>query len=110
MTETDGTNRPARPVRRRRPRGTVPTGPVRASAHVCQAASCLSAQSDQVFDALAERVAEAGLTDVAVKRVGCLGLCAAGLVEMPESGRLFERVGPDDLGGLLGGSTPSGRV
>ncbi|HEU4900326.1 MAG TPA: NAD(P)H-dependent oxidoreductase subunit E, partial [Actinomycetota bacterium] len=103
MTETAGTQRSARPVRRRRPRGTVPTGPVRASAHVCQAASCLSAGSDQVLDALAERVAQAGLDDVAVKRVGCLGLCAAGpLVEVAESGRLFERVGPDDLGGLVG--------
>ena len=52
---------------------------------------------------------------MAVKRVGCLGLCAAGpLVEVPESGRLFERVGPDDLGDLLGelqavrpGATPA---
>ncbi|HET8788359.1 MAG TPA: NuoF family protein [Actinomycetes bacterium] len=74
----------------------------RASAHVCQAASCLSASSDQIFDALAEQVTEAGLTDVAVKRVGCLGLCAAGpLVEVPETGRLFDRVRPDDLGGLV---------
>jgi len=89
-------------VRRRRPRAPVLEGPARASAHVCQAASCLSASSDQIFDALAERVTEAGLTDVAVKRVGCLGLCAAGpLVEVPESGRLFERVRPDDLGGLV---------
>ena len=103
VTETAGDGRPARPVRRRRPRGPVLEGPARASAHVCQAASCLSAQSDQVFDALAEQVTAAGLTDVAVKRVGCLGLCAAGpLVEVPESGRLFERVGPDDLGDLLG--------
>ena len=115
MTQTAGDGRPARPVRRRRPRGPVLQGPARASAHVCQAASCLSAQSDQVFDALAEQVTGAGLTDVAVKRVGCLGLCAAGpLVEVPESGRLFERVGPDDLGDLLGelqavrpGATPA---
>ena len=95
--------------------GRSSKGPARASAHVCQAASCLSAQSDQVFDALAEQVTGAGLTDVAVKRVGCLGLCAAGpLVEVPESGRLFERVGPDDLGDLVGelqavrpGATPA---
>jgi bidirectional [NiFe] hydrogenase diaphorase subunit len=103
VTETAGDGRPARPVRRRRPRGPVLEGPARASAHVCQAASCLSASSDRVFDALAEQVTAAGLTDVAVKRVGCLGLCAAGpLVEVPQSGRLFERVGPDDLGDLVG--------
>ena len=95
MTETAGDGRPARPVRRRRPRGPVLEGPARASAYVCEAASCLSSQSDEVFDALAEQVTAAGLTDVAVKRVGCLGLCAAGpLVEVPESGRLFEHVGP----------------
>jgi bidirectional [NiFe] hydrogenase diaphorase subunit len=115
VTQTAGDGRPARPVRRRRPRGPVLQGPARASAHVCQAASCLSAQSDLVFDALVEQVTGAGLTDVAVKRVGCLGLCAAGpLVEVPESGQLFERVGPDDLGDLLGelqavrpGATPA---
>ena len=45
MTETAGDGRPARPVRRRRPRGPVLEGPARASAHVCQAASCLSASS-----------------------------------------------------------------
>jgi bidirectional [NiFe] hydrogenase diaphorase subunit len=103
VTETAGDGRPGRPVRRRRPRAPVLQGSARASAHVCQAASCLSAQSDQVFDALVELVTTAGLSDVAVKRVGCLGLCAAGpLVEVPESGRLFQRVGPDDLGGLVG--------
>ena len=102
-------------MRRRRP-SAVPTGPVRASAHVCQAASCLSAESDQILAALADRVAEAGLDDVAVKQVGCLGLCAAGpLVEVAESGRLFEQVGPDDLGGLVGelkavGPTPQAPV
>jgi (2Fe-2S) ferredoxin len=110
VTETAGGDRPARPVRRRRPRVPVLEGPARASAHVCQAASCLSAQSDQVFDALADQVTQAGLTDVAVKPVGCLGLCAAGpLVEVPESGQLFQRVVPGDLGGLveaLRGVTP----
>src|SRR4029450_13877769 len=76
---------------------------VRASAHVCQAASCLSASSDQIFDALAEQVTEARLTDVAVKRVGCLGPWGAGpLVEVPETGRLCERVDPDDVGDLVG--------
>lgn len=50
-------------------------------------------QSDLVFDELRERVLAAGLSDVAVRRVGCRGLCAAGpLVDIPESGRLFEQV------------------
>jgi bidirectional [NiFe] hydrogenase diaphorase subunit len=89
-------------VRRRRPRAPAPPGPARATANVCQAASCLSARSDQVLDGLADRVAGAGLADVAVRRVGCLGLCAAGpLVEVPETGRLFERVDPGDLDALV---------
>jgi bidirectional [NiFe] hydrogenase diaphorase subunit len=102
VTETGGAERRERPVHRRRPKGLVPDGPARASAHVCQAASCLSARSDQVLDALVDRVAEAGFTDVAVKRVGCLGLCAAGpLVEVPQTDQLFENVHADDLGGLV---------
>jgi bidirectional [NiFe] hydrogenase diaphorase subunit len=38
------------------------------------------------------------MTDVAIKRVGCLGLCAAGpLVRIPETGELFSHVRPDAL-------------
>src|SRR4051812_49005707 len=85
----------ARPPRRR-PAEAVPEGPVRASAHVCQAASCMSAQAQEITERLVAAVTAAGLTDVAVKRVGCLGLCAAGpLVEIPQTGRLFRTVTPD---------------
>jgi NADH:ubiquinone oxidoreductase subunit F (NADH-binding)/(2Fe-2S) ferredoxin len=49
--------------------------------------------SEKVLDAIQDRITERGLTDVAVKRVGCLRLCEAGpLVEVPERGELFERV------------------
>jgi bidirectional [NiFe] hydrogenase diaphorase subunit len=93
MTETGG----ATPARRRRQEPLIPDGPVRASANVCQAAGCLSMQSDAVFDSLCERVTACGLTDVAVKRVGCLGLCAAGpLVAVPERERLFDHVAAGD--------------
>ena len=45
----------------------------------------------------ASRSPTPGMTDVAVKRVGCLGLCAAGpLVQIPETGELFSHVRPDD--------------
>ncbi len=92
----------ARASRRRPTTIEPPEGPPRASAYVCEAASCLSTQSHDVTVRLGELVAEAGLADVLVKRVGCLGLCAAGpLVEIPETGRLFERVRPDDLGGIV---------
>lgn len=73
-----------------------------ATARVCQAASCLSLRSDRVLQALTEQVAGAGLADVTVKRVGCLGLCAAGpLVELPEHRRLFANVRPGDLGEMV---------
>ncbi len=53
--------------------------------------------SDQLFEALRKQCSPGGLDDVAVRRVGCLGLCAAGpLVEVPEQGRLFERVQPGE--------------
>jgi bidirectional [NiFe] hydrogenase diaphorase subunit len=76
--------------------------PVRASAHVCQAVSCLSAGSDEITTELAEAAEQRGLDDVAVKRVGCMGLCAAGpLVQIPETGTLFERVRPGQVGHIL---------
>jgi len=93
MTEMGG----ATPARRRRQEPLIPDGPVRASADVCQAAGCLSMQSDAVFESLCERVTACGLTDVAVRRVGCLGLCAAGpLVAVPERERLFDHVTAGD--------------
>lgn len=88
---------------RRRPSGLVPEEAARRSAYVCMAASCLSLRSDEVLERLVDGVTAAGVKDVAVKRVGCLGLCAAGpLVEIPETGRLFERVGPGDVTPVLG--------
>jgi bidirectional [NiFe] hydrogenase diaphorase subunit len=82
----------AAPRRRRQQEPLIPTGPVRASANICQAAGCISMGSDLLFDAVRDGVVAAGLEDVAVRRVGCLGLCAAGpLVEVPEERRLFER-------------------
>ena len=92
---TDRASKPTVQQRRREP--LLPAGPVRASANVCLGSGCLSMQSDLVFDALRERVVAAGLPDVAVRRVGCPGLCAAGpLVDVPESGRLLEHVRVDD--------------
>jgi bidirectional [NiFe] hydrogenase diaphorase subunit len=109
-----GTAAPAR--HRRQPEPLIPDGPARASANVCQAAGCLSMGSDQLFEALREAVLARGLDDVAVRRVGCLGLCAAGpLVEVPEQGRLFERVHPgepertEELLSSLAGETVGGR-
>jgi bidirectional [NiFe] hydrogenase diaphorase subunit len=93
--------RPA-PQRRRLLEALVPEEPTRASAYVCQAASCLSAGSDQILDEIAQSAIADGLKDVCVKRVGCLGLCAAGpLVRIPETEQLFERVQPTEVGEIV---------
>ena len=93
----------------------VPSDPIRASAYVCEAVSCLSTGSHEILTGLGARIADTGITDVAVKRVGCLGLCAAGpLVQIPETRELFRQVRPDALGPIvdaLQAVTPaSGRV
>jgi bidirectional [NiFe] hydrogenase diaphorase subunit len=59
-------------------------------------------QSHEVLVGLGEQIAASGATDIAVKRVGCLGLCADGpLVRIPETGQLFSHVKPDALGGIV---------
>ncbi len=58
----------------------------------------MSASGLEILTGLTSQVASASLTDVAVKRVGCLGLCAAGpLVQIHETGELFSHVRPDEL-------------
>ena len=101
--------RPARQVT-----GLVPAQPPRASAFVCQAVSCLSTGSQGVLESLVERITEEGLPDVAVKRVGCLGLCASGpLVQVPETGEIFTHVAPDTVDPVmttLRSAQPGGRL
>jgi bidirectional [NiFe] hydrogenase diaphorase subunit len=62
----------------------------------------MSAQAHDITVNLAAACTGGGLADVAVKRVGCLGLCAAGpLVEIAETGEQFAQVKPDDLGRVV---------
>jgi bidirectional [NiFe] hydrogenase diaphorase subunit len=71
-------------------------GTPRATVRVCEAASCVSGNATDITARLRELTAEQ--SDVLVKRVGCLGLCAAGpLVEIAETGELVEHVSPDDV-------------
>lgn len=97
----DQGTRPARPAgRRNRTHGLKPAGPARASIHICEASGCRSLNSEQVVDALAERLTDQGVTDVAVKRTGCLGvgLCARGpLARIDQSGQYFEELTADTL-------------
>ncbi|MEX1172374.1 MAG: NuoF family protein [Chloroflexota bacterium] len=80
----------------------IPERRARASAYVCEAVSCLSTGSHDVLLGLEEQIAQSGMTDAEIKRVGCLGLCAQGpLVRVPETGQLFSHVRPDGLGGIV---------
>jgi bidirectional [NiFe] hydrogenase diaphorase subunit len=73
---------------------TIDGGAARATARICEAASCISGNSSDITSRLDELTA--GADDIVIKRVGCLGLCAAGpLVEIAETGQLFEHVEPD---------------
>ena len=70
-------------------------GRPRATARVCEAASCMSGNASDLTARLRELTE--GREGLAVKRVGCLGLCAAGpLVEIAETGQMFEHVKPAD--------------
>jgi len=75
-------------------------GPPRATARVCEAASCVSGNASDITARLAELTE--GKDDILIKRVGCLGLCAAGpLIEIAQTGELFEHISPDDVGPVV---------
>jgi bidirectional [NiFe] hydrogenase diaphorase subunit len=89
----------AAPARHRRI--SIDEGPrARATVRVCEAASCMSGRATEITARLGELTAADG--DVRVKRVGCLGLCAAGpLVEIAETGQLFAHVSPESVEPVL---------
>lgn len=81
--------------------------------HVCVAAGCLSCQSNLVKEALEKEVSRRGLENwVAVKGVGCLGLCTAGpLIAIEPAGTLYQGVSVSDVGPIieaLGGTAVEG--
>jgi bidirectional [NiFe] hydrogenase diaphorase subunit len=90
----------ARPKRHRTITIDENAGPPRATARVCEAASCISGNASDITARLRELTSEQ--SDVSIMRVGCLGLCAAGpLVEIAETGQMIEHVGPDDVQPVL---------
>ncbi len=89
-------NAAAAPARHRTITIDSESGKQRATARVCEAASCISGRSSDITARLSELLS--GEAGIRVKKVGCLGLCAAGpLVEIAETGQLFEHVTPDTV-------------
>ena len=88
------------PTRHRRI--SIDEGPIRAraTARVCEAASCMSGRSTEITTRLGSLTSDTA--DIVVKRVGCLRLCAAGpLVEIAETGQLFEHVAPEAVDAIV---------
>lgn len=77
----------------------------------CLAAGCLSSRAEEVKKRIERAVSDAGLTDqIEVRGVGCLRLCCQGpLVAADPGDQLFERVTPEEAGGIVdalkGGAT-----
>jgi bidirectional [NiFe] hydrogenase diaphorase subunit len=73
---------------------------------VCAAAGCLSSGAAEVVTALKQEIAEAGMqNEVAVKTVGCMGLCCAGPLVSVETdgGQMFANVTPEDAPEIIRG-------
>ncbi len=71
--------------------------------HVCVAAGCVSAGSDELLKALKKEVRQRELDEkILVKGVGCMGPCAGGpvVVCMPDN-RMFQHVTPVDAPRIL---------
>lgn len=71
---------------------------------VCSSTGCLSSRSDEILAALESEVKQRGLeNEVLVKKVGCLGLCAAGpIVSIQPDGILYKEMTPEDVPAILG--------
>jgi len=71
--------------------------------HICAGTGCQSSNSDVLLKNLQTEVKERGLEDeVLVKKVGCMGLCAAGpVVSILPDDILYQTVTPEDAGEII---------
>lgn len=71
--------------------------------HICAGTGCISTDSENVIKRMQELVKERGLQDtVMIKKVGCMGLCAAGpIVKVEPEGILYKTVAPEDVEDIL---------
>jgi bidirectional [NiFe] hydrogenase diaphorase subunit len=65
---------------------------------VCTGTGCMSSRSDAIITALDAEVKNRGLQDqIKVKKVGCLGLCAAGpIIAIQPEGIFYREMTPED--------------
>lgn len=77
---------------------------------VCMGSGCLSSKSDQLKSAIEASVSHKPGSQIAVKKVGCRGLCAAGPLVMREpEGILYHGVTKEDIPTIVNevGTSPS---
>ncbi|MCK5123807.1 MAG: NAD(P)H-dependent oxidoreductase subunit E, partial [Dehalococcoidia bacterium] len=64
---------------------------------VCQGTGCVSAKSDQIYEALGQEVSRLGLSDVRVDFTGCHGFCQRGpIVVVEPEGVFYSQVAVED--------------
>ncbi len=71
--------------------------------NICAGTGCISSNSELILKELTDQVKERNLQDaVLVKKVGCMGLCAAGpIVKIEPQGILYKGVKPEDATEIL---------
>jgi bidirectional [NiFe] hydrogenase diaphorase subunit len=71
--------------------------------HICAGTGCVSSRSEDILTALDKAVQERGLTgQIQVKKVGCMGLCAAGpIISILPDHILYKEVTVDDVPAIL---------
>lgn len=71
--------------------------------HICAGTGCISTDSENVLKRMQEEVKARGLQEtVLVKKVGCMGLCAAGpIVKVEPDGILYQTVAPEDVDDIM---------
>jgi len=71
--------------------------------NICAGTGCVSSSSEHILKELTDLVKKRGLqNEVLVKKVGCMGLCAAGpIVRIEPEGILYKEVTPEDASDIL---------
>jgi len=71
--------------------------------NICAGTGCVSSNSELILNELTDQVKKRGLqNEVLVKKVGCMGLCAAGpIVRIEPEGILYKEVTPEDASDIL---------
>jgi NADH:ubiquinone oxidoreductase subunit F (NADH-binding)/(2Fe-2S) ferredoxin/NAD-dependent dihydropyrimidine dehydrogenase PreA subunit len=78
---------------------------------VCQGTGCVSAKSDQIYEALGQEVSRLGLSDVRVDFTGCHGFCQRGpIVVVEPEGVFYSQVAVEDASEIVESHLRDGKL